>query len=102
MSPERLKERLTGWTPGGDPGQVVASDAVQDERLLRREIRKQRRLGHLGGLGDLVDSHRVEAAFGEQPQRDGGDPLPRLLLLTLAKTRHTATIPILGSKSNPV
>jgi hypothetical protein len=59
----------------GDPGQVIASHTLQDERLLRREVREQRRLGHLRGLGDLVDSHRVEATFGEQSQRDRGDPL---------------------------
>ena len=102
VSAQRGQERLALRPSGRDPGQVVASDAAEDKRLLGREVGEQRRLGHLRGLGDLVDRHGVEAALGEQPQRHRGDPLPRLLLLAFAQSCHAATISILSPKSNPV
>jgi len=99
---QRRKERLALRPPGRDPGQVVARDAAKGKRLLGREVGEQGRLGHFSRLGDLVDRHGLEAALGEQPQRNHGDPLPRLLLLAFAQSCHATTIFILGLKSNSV
>ena len=48
--------------------QEVLEDAAM-QRLLRREVIEQRRLGHADGVGDLLDGGAVDALGGEQASR---------------------------------
>jgi len=82
------------------PRRAVADDGLQlaqavrvpveEQVLLAREVVEHRHLGDTGGVGDLRDGHRVEAATDEQPGRDVRDQLPGRSLLALSQTflRH--------------
>ena len=85
---EGLEHRLAG-RPVADRGEQLfleVLEAAVDEVFFGREVVEDGRRRDVGGLRDLGHRDGVEAAFGEQRQRRGGDRLARLLLLPLSQS----------------
>ncbi len=81
-----------GGAVGDHRGEVLAGDAVQDQRLLGGVVGEQRPAGDRGGPGDLAHRHVLEAAFGEQAQGLLGYAPPGPFLLEFPQSDHRVSI----------
>ncbi|GAA3081723.1 hypothetical protein GCM10020000_79560 [Streptomyces olivoverticillatus] len=80
---------------GGDEAGFLVGLLVEDECLLAGEVLEERGGGHVGGLGDLVQGHRVVAAFDEEVQGGVGERFACGGLLALApsyRCRHARIV----------